>query len=249
MKKADLNVAKEWFLRKDFVRKEELNRYLFDTFSISERNTRFAIKQLVEAGICFQWRKDVYRPVGDRFVFRPGKSDGNLKDILEEFPYPVPICIGNGAEVNRFTELQAFSPRTILYAPRILRDELASYLLSKGFYPIVLRKHMREYTTPNTVFLSGLNWRTPLDRNGSRLSSFAEKALVCYSPIEKNAIDVLSGDYGMDESLAGEVIKSILMHYAYNASVMESYARDRGREERLRNLILSYGLEVEFYER
>ena len=231
MKHEDAVRIGAWIARKGRMTKEELRGHLRDEGVSSSSDLSPLIKQLIDEGQCFEHRDGVYLPMGKRILYRSGEVDSVLKTVLSELPMPVALCPVSGYELNRFLSLQSFSPRIIVYAPKIVHDELASLLSSRGYQPIVLRKGIAPYINDKTVFLSGLHWRTPLDRRGKRLYASANSPLICAPTIEKLLIDCLAGDFGGDDAMLEEMFRNALTQYAYNASTLERYAKDRSKEE------------------
>ena len=248
MKHEDAVRIGAWIARKGRATKEELRGHLRDEGVSSSSDLSPLIKQLIDEGQCFEHRDGVYLPMGKRILYRSGEVDSVLKTVLSELPMPVALCPVSGYELNRFLSLQSFSPRIIVYAPKIVHDELASLLSSRGYQPIVLRKGIAPYINDKTVFLSGLHWRTPLDRRGKRLYASANSPLICAPTIEKLLIDCLAGDFGGDDAMLEEMFRNALTQYAYNASTLERYAKDRSKEEQLERIIARCGLEEEFYD-
>ena len=87
-----------------------------------------------------------------------------------------------------------------------------------------------------------------MDRRGKRLYASADSPLICAPTIEKLLIDCLSGDFGGDDAMFEEIFRNALRQYAYNASTLERYAKDRSKEERLKVIIAKSGREEEFYD-
>ena len=248
MKHEDAVRIGAWIARKGRVTKKELQGHLRDEGVSSSSDLSPLIKQLIDKGQCFEHRDGVYLPMGKRILYRSGEVDSALKTVLSELPMPVTLCPVSGYELNRFLSLQSFSPIIIVYAPKIVHDELASLLSSRGYQPIVLRKGIAPYINDKTVFLSGLHWRTPLDRRGKRLYVSTDRPLICAPTIEKLLIDCLAGDFGGDDAMLEEMFRNALTQYAYNASTLERYAKDRSKEEQLERIIARCGLEEEFYD-
>ena len=248
MKREDVIRTGAWIARKGKVTKEELRDHLRESGACTSPDPSPAIKQLVDADQCFEQRDGIYLPLGKRVRYKPGEIDPALASTLSELPMPVALCPCSGYELNRFLSLQSFSPRIIVYAPKIIHDELSSLLARHGYQPIVLRKGIAPYMNEKTIFLSGLHWRTPLDRKHKRLFADAEKPLLCAPRIEKLLIDCLAGDFGGDEAMLEEMYHNALTKYAYNASTLERYAKDRSKEEKLKAIIGKCGLEEEFYD-
>jgi len=248
MKHEDVVRIGAWIARKGRATKEELQGHLRDEGLSSSSDLSPLIKQLIDEGQCFEHRDGVYLPMGKRTLYRSGEADSALEAVLRELPMPVALCPVSGYELNRFLSLQSFSPRIIVYAPKIVHDELASLLSSHGYQPIILRKGIAPYINDKTVFLSGLHWRTPLDRRGKRLYASADRPLICAPTIEKLLIDCLAGDFGGDDAMLEEMFRNALAQYAYNASTLERYAKDRSKEERLKSIVDRCGLEEEFYD-
>lgn len=248
MKHEDAVCIGAWIAHKGRATKEELQEHLRDEGLSSSSDLSPLIKQLIDEGQCFEHRDGIYLPMGKRILYRSGEVDSALETALCELPMPVALCPVSGYELNRFLSLQSFSPRIIVYAPKIVHDELASLLSSHGYQPIILRKGIVPYINDKTVFLSGLHWRTPLDRRGKRLYASADRPLICAPTIEKLLIDCLAGDFGGDDAMLEEMFRNALAQYAYNASTLERYAKDRSKKERLKSIVDRCGLEEEFYD-
>jgi hypothetical protein len=248
MKRDDVIRIGSWIAHKGKVTKEELRERLRAEELSSSSDLSPLIKQLIDEGQCFEHRDGVYLPMAERVRFKPSEIDLTLESVLSELPFPIAVCPVSGYELNRFLSLQSFSPRLIVYAPKVVHGELASLLARHGYQPVALRKGNAPYTNDKTVFLSGLHWRTPLDRRGKRLYASADSPLICAPTIEKLLIDCLSGDFGGDDAMFEEIFRNALRQYAYNASTLERYAKDRSKEERLKIIIAKSGLEEEFYD-
>jgi|GEM_PF-1661974 len=239
----------EWIRAKGQVTKSDLAAFLVQNDYCEPPYVRFAIKKLIDMEQCFEQMNGMFVSMGGRRKYSYQAIQERLEDILSTLPFPVCVCPVSGFELNRFTTLQSFSPRTIVYAPRIVHDELAALLSKQGYLPLVLRKGMRTYFNDKTVFLSGLHWRTPLDRRGKKLSSQKECALLCHPTMEKLLIDALSGDFGGDEHLQEQAIVNALNSYTCNISTLFRYAKDRNKEEKLMNLFEKCGLKEKYYDR
>ncbi len=248
MKRSDIALFKKWLTEKESASRAELELYLRQNEMVRSLDLSPAIKQLVDAGVCFEQRDGLYCSMGKRIQYRFRECDPLLHSVLSKLQIPVILCPVSSYELNRFLSLQVFSARHIVYAPKIVHDELASLLSTNGYLPLVLRKRDTPYTNDKTVFLSGLHWRTPVDRNGKRLSSTRREPLICGTTIEKLLVDSLAGDFGIDESMVEELFRNATSAYAYNISTIKRYAKDRSKEEQLFNVITKCGLEKEFYD-
>lgn len=247
MRQADVVAIGDWIAGQEKVSRKELEDYLLSK-GMKRSYLSIAIKRLCDNEICFEQKDGVYFSMGGRKRYKSSELEPTLENHLLSFKIPVVLCPVSGYELNRFLPLQSFKPRLIIYAPKIVHDELAAFLSSKGYSPLILRKRDFSYINEKTVFLSGLHWRTPVDRKGKRLYIGKDEPLICGPTLEKILIDSLAGDFLCDDAMIEELFRTALSNYAYNASIMKRYAKDRSKEDRLRRVIFKCGLDEVFYD-
>ena len=153
----------------------------------------------------------------------------------------------------------------VMGAASVYRRALARCVSSLGaeakvINPIVTgwrKKNIRKAKTDSedassiaSVYFAGLclaqwhmNEDAPLFRGRQKFNPTLDKSLVAFPRIEKILIDCFCGDVPLDPAQVREIFSNAFSTYFVNLSVLERYARSRGKKEEILSLLNELDLE------
>jgi hypothetical protein len=247
MEKRELEFVQEHFRNEPLICKDDLIDFIVSSFPDKNRSySRFYLADLLHSGIAYPVEKDLWKSAdGKKFFSAEGETDPNIKRILEGILPPSVFSLWNISSLNRLLSLQSFHDIHIVSSYAASEEDVFYALVHESYEPLPLRS-LRRYRnvplSPRAVLVTGMNEDAPLFRKAQKLYSHSSKSLVAFPRIEKILIDCYCGDVPLDPSQVKEIFVRGVQDYFVNFSILERYARSRGKKEEILSLLKDLSL-------
>lgn len=248
MKKNELDIVKEYFEKQKIVSREELVDFLFNAFSDTKKEySRFYLSDIVKNEIAYPVRTGTWKVAEGKktFCYSEEKDDMHLLSTLTKIMPPTKISFWNTGVLNSFMELQSFQNFTIVSSFKYCLEEITTALVHSGFMAIPLKLFQKTQNIiwpEKAILVSSFNEDAPLLHGGTRLSVNSKSSIVLYPRLEKILVDCYCGDVALDPSQIREIFISSFKRYFIDYSVLERYARSRGKKEEIISLLSELGI-------
>jgi hypothetical protein len=238
MNTQELKTIKKQFIANETITKNDLIAFIIASFPNKKPDyARFYLSDIFKNGIAYPVRTNLWKSSkGKSFFSAEAEADQNLFGILEEVSPSCLIALWNTFSLNRLLSLQIFNGVSIVSSYGFCEEEVFSKLSENSYVPLPLKTYKNSkdrLLSPKIVLMTRMNEDAPLFRGQSKCFRNLNKSLVAYPRLEKILIDCFCQDVALDSSQTEEIFTNAIKNYYVNFSVLERYAKSRGKKEEI----------------
>jgi hypothetical protein len=248
MKQNELVAIKERFQETPILEKTGLIDFIVASFPGKDRRyARFYLADILKSGIAYPVRTGIWKRADGKKAFSAEPEvDPILRKSLAKILPPCLLSVWDTSSLNRFLSLQSFQNFSIVSSFSYCQEDVFSSLSASSYFPLPLKTFLsakEKPASPRLVLVSSMNEDAPLFRGRQKFNPTLDKSLVAFPRIEKILIDCFCGDVPLDPAQVREIFSNAFSTYFVNLSVLERYARSRGKKEEILSLLNELDLE------
>lgn len=242
MKETELSAIKEHFQDRPVLSKSDLIDFIVRSFpGKDKRYGRFYLADILKEGVAYPIRTGLWKKADGKKPFSAVPDvDTRLINTLARVLPPCVISVWNTSSLNHLLSFQSFHDFSIVSSNGFSQEDVFSCLSNASYFPISLKNYLafkEKPTSKQLILVSSMNEDAPLFRGRKKYHPDLGKSLIVFPRIEKILVDCFCGDVALDPAQIREVFSNAFLSYFVNFSVLERYARSRGKKEEVISLL------------